>query len=130
MRRHAVLVALLLPLPAPCSKKEPPPPPPILTQPEPPATKQSAPPILTTPPPPSPAEVAAAADRAALETAKSQVSDLEWCVAHNMLKDPSKGDEDAVAKCQAIDGARPRLAAMTDPGVKKMLDEAKRLCSF
>jgi hypothetical protein len=80
---------------------------------------------------------ASASDRAALGRAEALVSDVAFCVKHQVMKDPAKtGAPDVVAKCAALDAERPRLAtaeartlAHEAPEIDRMLDEATRLCA-
>jgi hypothetical protein len=126
MRRAAVLLALL---PLPCTRKAPEQ---LIPDPPPSATVQAA----TAVPTPSAAPTVdpqAAADKAAIDLARTQIEGIQFCASHNVLKDPSKPDDtDAVAKCAALDAERTQLDAIAKkpPELAKMLEDSKRLCSL
>ena len=91
-----------------------------------------APPMMTATPSslPTPADTMSPPDRAAFEQTKSAVADVEGMVKRGVLTNPDKPEEDAAAKCAAVEDARARVEALADPEAKKVAADARRLCAF
>jgi hypothetical protein len=79
---------------------------------------------------PTPADTLSPPDRAAFEQTKKSVAELTDLVKRGVTSNPDKPDEDATAKCATVEGALPRVEALTDPEAKALSTEAHRLCSL
>ena len=91
------------------------------------------------PPAPAPADPFGPAEHALVLQANEAVRDLDALVKRGVLSDPEKPDAgDITTRCASIEGARPRLEALSseataldagaDSELRKLVAECKRLC--
>lgn len=95
------------------------------------ATASAAPTVVASTPPPPPTDPNAmpAADRAALDKAKQQLTEVQALLNHP--KDQAKpAESDLKSRCEEIETTRTQIEKRTDPDVKPFVDASKQTCSF
>lgn len=70
-----------------------------------------------------------AADRAALDKAKQQVTDVHALLNHGKDQ-PKPAESDLKSRCEEIETVRATVETRTDPDVKPFVESSKQLCSF
>ena len=87
------------------------------------------PPVVTAPPPPVDPNAMPAAERAALEKAKQQLTEIQALLNHGKDQ-PKPAESDLKSRCEEVETVRATVEKRTEPDVKPFVDSSKQVCSF
>lgn len=87
------------------------------------------PPVVTAPPPPVDPNAMPATERAALEKAKQQLTEIQGLLNHGKDQ-PKPAESDLKSRCEEVETVRTTVEKRTEPDVKPFIDASKQTCSF
>lgn len=87
------------------------------------------PPVVTAPPPPVDPNAMPATERAALEKAKQQLTEIQSLLNHGKDQ-PKPAESDLKSRCEEIETVRTTVEKRTEADVKPFVDASKQTCSF
>jgi len=87
------------------------------------------PPPVTAPPPPVDPNAMPASERAALEKAKQQLTEIQGLLNHGKDQ-PKPAESDLKSRCEEVETVRTTVEKRAEPDVKPFVDASKQTCSF